>query len=557
MSVELVQEQISLFLSRSKAEVLCIRGRWGVGKTHTWVDRLQRAQKSQQVTFPRYSYVSLFGVNSLDAMKLAIFENVILVKDGIRKANLETLDQYVSSLGSWRKLTRLAASVPVVRNLVGADTTALVSFMTVRDQIVCIDDFERRGSGLPARDVLGLVSYLREQRNCKVVLILNHEELDAQDKDYFQKNLEKVVDVSLEYEPTPPTSAEIAVQGSDVLSEYVRDRSIALGITNIRVIQRIFRFASAVQPLLARYHPDLLRGAVSSIALFSWSHDQPDNGPSLEFLKKMSQYWVASRVQEVPPEEVAWRALLDAYGYVGTDSLDLVLIDGIEDGYFDPRRVHEVAPDIDAGIVKAKAQGSFETAWRKYHDSFDDNQECVLDGIYRTFKESVRYISPNDLNGTVQLFKDLGRTKQAAELITYYLENRDEDREFFDLEGSVFGGFVTDPDIRSAFRSRAAETKETRDIAAIILDIRDGWNEEQLSALATTSVEEYRRVFKTHSGRELRRLLANVFRFDSIVNRTEEMNHITTRARAALQQIGSESAINARRVSRFGIKTDP
>ena len=34
-----------------------------------------------------------------------------------------------------------------------------------RDFIVCIDDLERKGGNLPMKDVLGLISYLRDPRS--------------------------------------------------------------------------------------------------------------------------------------------------------------------------------------------------------------------------------------------------------------------------------------------------------------------------------------------------------------------------------------------------------
>src|SRR6266481_5973212 len=90
MSVKHVNEEIARFLGSGEAEVLCIRGKWGVGKTWTWAKALEAAQQSSAVGLPRYSYVSLFGVNSLDELKFSIFENVITLSAGVRKADLVT-----------------------------------------------------------------------------------------------------------------------------------------------------------------------------------------------------------------------------------------------------------------------------------------------------------------------------------------------------------------------------------------------------------------------------------------------------------------------------------
>jgi hypothetical protein len=106
MSVKLVKEEIAKFLSRREPEVLCIRGKWGVGKTHRWAKQVEAAQQAKTIKLPRYSYVSLFGVNSLDELKFAIFENVITLSEGIKKPDLETLDAFISKFGSWRKLNK-------------------------------------------------------------------------------------------------------------------------------------------------------------------------------------------------------------------------------------------------------------------------------------------------------------------------------------------------------------------------------------------------------------------------------------------------------------------
>jgi hypothetical protein len=136
------------------------------------------------------------------------------------------------------------------------------------------------------------------------------------------------------------------------------------------------------------------------------------------------------------------------------------------------------------------------------------------------------------------------------------MANRNEDREFFDLAESLFGDTVTDPDVRAAFNEKAAQLEEKRDLTGIMLSIKDGWDDDRIHALATAPIEEYRKAFKSHSGAELRRMLANVFQFDRIANASDAMREITRHAREALKLIGAESPINARRVSRFGVKIE-
>ena len=75
MSIDLVRSEIERFLSTDEPEVICISGAWGVGKTFAWNTFLKDAQVRKKIALGRYSYVSLFGVNSLEEFKYSIFEN--------------------------------------------------------------------------------------------------------------------------------------------------------------------------------------------------------------------------------------------------------------------------------------------------------------------------------------------------------------------------------------------------------------------------------------------------------------------------------------------------
>ncbi|HIH9470841.1 TPA: hypothetical protein ACYU9B_005375, partial [Klebsiella variicola subsp. variicola] len=91
MSLKTIREQVLNFLSQSSPSVMAIKGEWGVGKTYGWEELLLEAQKGKMLSAKRYSYVSLFGISSLDKLKYTIFENSI-PKDSIgTEPNLESL----------------------------------------------------------------------------------------------------------------------------------------------------------------------------------------------------------------------------------------------------------------------------------------------------------------------------------------------------------------------------------------------------------------------------------------------------------------------------------
>jgi hypothetical protein len=70
--------------------------------------------------------------------------------------------------------------------------------------------------------------------------------------------------------------------------------------------------------------------------------------------------------------------------FCGMDDLPWPLLDGIRNGFFDPAVVNKHASALNDKLRAAKLDNSFLEAWRMYHDSFDNNQEEVLNAIHQS-----------------------------------------------------------------------------------------------------------------------------------------------------------------------------
>lgn len=77
MSLLLIKAQIDHFLQTPTPEVMAIRGAWGVGKTFAWNKYLIEARNNNRIALDNYAYVSLFGLNSMEELKLSIFKEVV------------------------------------------------------------------------------------------------------------------------------------------------------------------------------------------------------------------------------------------------------------------------------------------------------------------------------------------------------------------------------------------------------------------------------------------------------------------------------------------------
>ena len=437
MSAQLVRQEILAFLRTSDPSVHCIRGRWGVGKTFTWNRALLETRQDKSHSLKDYAYVSLFGMNSLEDVKSAIFENTVQLPKPDIAPSLESLRENLLRLGKgWRSIGRIGTWATTrstwLRNYVGA--FGPLCFATVTDRIICIDDIERRGKGLDVSDVLGLASYLKENRRCKIALILNDEALESQESD-FRKYFEKVVDVSLSFTPTNKECIEIGLRGETPDDVYLAQCCGKLNISNIRVLRKIAHLVDKCKPLLLSYDRSVTLQAIRSIALLSWCIHEPHLAPPLSYLTDHKRFVIGKGKEDLPKDQAAWNSLLDHYEFGPLDDFEFVLLDGIKSGFFDASRLEECAR---APHSRAEER-DFSSAWETYHSTFANNEEEVLDVLFGSFQKNVKSISLTNLSGTVKLFKELGARERATELIALYLECHGDSEAVMDLAKSPWG----------------------------------------------------------------------------------------------------------------------
>jgi Cdc6-like AAA superfamily ATPase len=241
LSIDLARKALNDFIRTDTPETICVRGKWGVGKTHAWETFIKTAISNHQVGLPYYSYVSLFGINSIDAFRQDIFEHLDPTTPGSKPFELkDRLGLYLRRGAQFTSRIADYAHVPLMdtylRNFAGGFRH--VVSLTVQRAIVCVDDFERKGSGLRVTDILGVISDLKERKKCKVLLIMNTDALSDDDKSEFEKYFEKSIDASITFAPTPEEIAAIGLNTNTVLYEFLRDDCLRLKISNIRVVRK-------------------------------------------------------------------------------------------------------------------------------------------------------------------------------------------------------------------------------------------------------------------------------------------------------------------------------
>jgi hypothetical protein len=551
MAAGLVEKEIAGFLRSPEPEVLCLRGKWGVGKTYAWDTILRQARDAGAIALDSYAYVSLFGRDSLAQLKYAIFENGMPLGEIGTVPTVETFRSNTDAL--FQRLGRQGVSLLQGLPQAGEYASELqaVSFLSVRQRLICIDDLERMGRDLAMKDVLGLVSDLRDQKGCKIVLILNDDALEGDDRADFELYNEKVIDRSLEFAPEAAESVEVAIVGDDPAMQELRAAVVALGIANIRIIKKIERLVRHVVPLLARFNAPLIREAVRSLTLLGWSVNAKD-APTLDFLREQRARHVfgLGDGEEVSEQIRGWNALLDGFGFGALDEFDLALLAGIQRGYFDESRLVALAGRRAETIKEAQAEDSFDAAWRLYADSFDDNEDRLVKKLFYAVRRNAAFVSPVNLNAAVRLLKDLGHTDKAAEALRYYIAQRRDGRAFFDLSAYPFAADITDPDVRAAFDARFRGFTDNRPAADVLIGIARSraCTHRDIAFLSKLTADDFLAVFKARKTVDRSRIIHAAIQLDRMAGAGDEGKAIAARARNALKLIAAESPLNRRRV---------
>lgn len=205
---------------------IAITGSWGVGKTFFWkrcIDGYNFKKK--------YVYVSLFGLESLSDLKTHIYSNI--------ENNHSTLEipRWIRGLPSILKDTRvsqfgLSASTKIFDSLM---------FNQVKDAIICFDDFERMSNKLDIKDVMGLANYLKLEKNCQIILILDEDKAEGDNKKKYADYKEKLIDETIVINSVEPLIRENTkhFEIDETLVELMIEFAKTLEIHNFRFFQKV------------------------------------------------------------------------------------------------------------------------------------------------------------------------------------------------------------------------------------------------------------------------------------------------------------------------------
>lgn len=512
MSIEIVKQRLGAACKEGIPKVVFLTGGWGEGKTHQWRLALKAALAHSKP--PKFAYVSLFGINNLaDARRRLAEEFVAAIRipgeDG-------SVGSKVSELTTTAKYMQAIKLLPLVPFLGKADALLNeLSFAVVRNAVICIDDIERKGAGLSLADVFGLASFLKEERDCRVILIANNRKLDGPDATAAQTFLEKVVDEHVHFAPTAQEACDIALGvSSDGPTLMLRDLLLALNVTNIRVIGRLNRLVAAMATTINGVDEKVLKIGVVALAVFGAGHYMPDGKfPSIDFVLGRNEVnWqryagVRSNNAAVPTEEerryAKWDELLGKVGSPSNDPFEVALADAIRNGYLGTD-IRQLAEGLAGRLETRELAEQYHQAWTEFWHSLNGNGDSLLDSLALATRKALAAIGPGDLRQGYDVFVAAGREGLADELLAEFIEANRWRPQIFDRSQTSFpenfaGRFGEQLDAAAAQFIVPPTTEEVLDR----LDV-NAYSPNDASIVAKASLDTLEQLLKASTGRKFR-----------------------------------------------------
>ena len=216
--------------NENKGIAIAITGSWGVGKTFFW-NEYRESYKLKN----KYVYVSLFGLESLSDLKTHIYSNI--------ENNHSALEvpRWIRGLPSILKDTRISQfgiSAP-------AKVFDSLMFNQVKEAVICFDDFERMSNKLDIKDVMGLANQLKLEKNCQIILILDEDKAEGENKKKYAEYKEKLIDEEIKITSVEPLIRVNAKDIDEPLVSLMVKFADELEIHNFRFFQKVIKLYKA------------------------------------------------------------------------------------------------------------------------------------------------------------------------------------------------------------------------------------------------------------------------------------------------------------------------
>lgn len=560
-------ESIESFLKNflvSDHRVAVIKGDWGVGKTHYWNSFYTK--HSEGLDFNAYSYVSLFGVNSIGDIKKALYHcatpiNEKKYKELILSETDRTMIRYRNGFWGWLKYNSLSKFLIHFgkNDFFGFKTDNLLSsleYKFVNNYLVCIDDVERKGNSLEVKEIMGVIDELARRKGCKVVLILNEDNLhDETAKKQFLEYREKVIDVEIKYDPTPEKNLRKVFYETD--SDFLLLKVLAndLGIKNIRILNKIKTSLVNLRNELSLAEDKVRESFINRLVLFSVVYYSGVPGVDYALFKEsIKNIHVFDHMLDDKKDDSVYSfinsldVIYERAEIAFDDDIDFYL----KNGYLSTEsNIRGIIEEKNKQYKEHKALCDVNNVWDIFSDSFKDNESEFISKIKCVINDNLSHIPVAHFIGLIDILNRL-KIDCDSYIEAYadaFVSQDDAYTAFRNLYVEIFGNEKLGLLIQKKLMDKKPEETNLENVLYKIIEGK--FNHSDIAYLNSFSEDDYLKWILSRNQDALDLVRKGLLRFKSMQELTEEQQKITNKAIGALTKLASISSLNKLRVSRL------
>lgn len=560
MSIKTVNEVISRILRESAPKVVAIKGAWGCGKTHAWQNLI--ADLRGECHRQEYSYASLFGITSINQLRIALFANTQAIS-----INAKSADEYVDPLAirirDFRRSSKqfndkIKAAIDHLPfgKIANIAIDSVLPFL-LKDKVICLDDFERMGKSIEPDELLGFISELKEQNNCQVVLIFNEEKLTETQKKVYQDYREKVIDIELVYAPTVDEAIQIALPEAFPCRAHLAVHIKKLKIRNIRILFKLVELMELIYPAVAHLCQEVLDQLARTLVLLVWleyGDIDMDERPNQAFYQNWNRtLWTIKQkymADKCSAQELVWDEFMSNFGISHLDDFDRAIYKVICHGYLEDSNIEQCAQQLNLALTQSGERRAYSQAWNMIHESFDDNEQEAIQSVINATRERIHLISTNELDGTMVFLRQFDMDDVANELLELFIAGHQHLSAPFNVDEYRHACELCDPVLLKRFAEVYADKNSQPSLEEAILqmDEEDAYTGRNIQLVRQASQADFYTLFKRLNGPRFKARIQVALEYSQHAG-----GDTPSPAQLALQQIASETRLNAFRTKKFGV----
>jgi hypothetical protein len=554
-----IEPTLRHLLTRPAPFICLVKGQWGVGKTY-FIKQFIR-ENHPVIAKQNYAYVSLFGISGPDELIQAIYLNTIPTKtlaqplaDVFSRASSDdALDRVKLFVGRAKPLVSRLAGIPLFgANNLRAFVVSNAAHWFTRNTLIVVDDLERHGSSFSIRDILGILTDLKEERGCQIIIVMNEDALqkDGGDKPYFETK-EKVIDRELTFEPTIEDAVAIGLT-EKAKNQLAAECCLKLQIGNIRTIQKIDGALRQLRETLAELQMTIPESFDQQIqtttVLAAWAYweriididdlEKMEPGDSTIALMEEAQARYTDKQKDL------FQRVRD-YGYAFSDDTDKLLIRFIRTGAIDKEELRLRVQENDATVLKHQRNAAMEQAWEVYRGTLRPNVEEVVNALYEAHVAGIEDAQFGSVGPAVWVLRELGAEDKADDLTARFFHRTNPIDSF---SSYPFKEMIRDEKFLETWKETTErEIPDERSLDETINSyyFDKGRAMEDFKRLSQFSEEEFYEWFRTTTNPKVLSVASALSRIQyRLPQATAEIEKIERDVQAALRRISGENKIS-------------